>query len=482
MEIGPSTKLEQVIREYPFIIDFLVTKSPLYRNLKSPLMHRTVGKVASLAQVAAIGNKDLDELLRGIAAEIKKQAGEAVAVVGAGTPVDLGQERLEILKDIIRDLHAGAQMEELKERFQLLIRDVSASEIAAMEQKLIEDGMPHEEVQRLCDVHTEVFKSALETQPVPQTAAGHPVDTFMRENRAAEAVLVRIEAVLKELTGAPFEGDLKAQREPLTALLKELRPLEIHFQRKENQLFPLFEAHDVSGPSQVMWGLHDEIRKLLKGALAFEGDARRNVARVGELVTMTRDMIYKEEHILYPMALETLDEAEWGRVRRGEDEIGYAWVQPGTDWQPPDAAATPDAAPAPTGTLQLDTGVLTPEQVNLLLSHLPVDITFVNEFDRVAYYSKGEERIFPRSPAVIGREVRKCHPPASLHKVNKIVESFRQGKRDTAEFWLHLNGMYVYIRYFAVRDAAGHYRGCLEVSQNIAPLQEISGERRIARD
>ncbi len=482
MEIGPSTKLEQVIREYPFIIDFLVTKSPLYRNLKSPLMHRTVGKVASLAQVAAIGNKDLDELLRGIAAEIKKQAGEAVAVVGAGTPVDLGQERLEILKDIIRDLHAGAQMEELKERFQLLIRDVSASEIAAMEQKLIEDGMPHEEVQRLCDVHTEVFKSALETQPVLQTIAGHPVDTFMRENRAAEAVLVRIEAALKELTEAPSEDDLKAQREPLTALLKELRPLEIHFQRKENQLFPLFEAHDVSGPSQVMWGLHDEIRKLLKSALAFEGDARRNVARVGELVTMTRDMIYKEEHILYPMALETLDEAEWGRVRRGEDEIGYAWVQPGTDWQPPDAAVTPTAAPVPTGTLQLDTGVLTPEQVNLLLSHLPVDITFVDEFDRVAYYSKGEERIFPRSPAVIGREVRKCHPPASLHKVNKIVESFRQGKRDTAEFWLHLNGMYVYIRYFAVRDAAGNYRGCLEVSQNIAPLQEISGERRIARD
>jgi uncharacterized protein len=483
IQIGPSTRLEELIRDYPFLIDFLVTKSPLYRNLKNPLMRKTVGRVASLAQVAAIGKKDLDELLADIAAEITRQTGAEIPVVAAETPVDLGRERQAILKDIIRDLHAGTPMEELKERFRALIQDVSASEIAAMEQRLIEEGMPQAEVQRLCDVHTEVFKSALDTQPAPQAAAGHPVDTFMRENRAAEKILREIDGVLKQLGEAPAKSDFNAQREPLTGLLKELRPLDIHFQRKENQLFPLLEEHDVSGPSQVMWGLHDEIRQRLKSALTFEGEAAQSVKQIGELVTMTRDMIYKEDHILYPMALETLGDSEWGRVKHGEEEIGYAWVQPETDWQPPAAAVTSDFADhVNTGKLQLDTGVLTPDQVNLILSHLPVDITFVDEFDRVAYYSKGEERIFPRSPAVIGREVSKCHPPASLHKVNKIVESFRDGRRDRAEFWLHVRGMYAYIRYFAVRDAAGKYRGCLEVSQNIEPIQQISGERRIARD
>jgi len=376
----------------------------------------------------------------------------------------------------------GAPMEELKLRFQALIRDVSASEIAAMEQKLIEEGMPQEEVQRLCDVHTEVFKSSLETQPAPQTPNGHPVDTFMRENRAAETILDKIEAVLKQLGEAPSVSDFEAQKNDFAALLGEMRPLEIHYQRKENQLFPLLEAHDVSGPSQVMWGLHDEIRKRLKSALVFEGDAAQNVERIGELVTMIRDMIYKEEYILYPMALETLNDAEWGRVKHGEEEIGYAWVNPAGEWQPALPVAVNGNVSAGGNVIPLDTGALTLEQVNLVLSHLPVDITFVDEHDRVAYYSKGDERIFPRSPAIIGREVQKCHPPASLHKVTKIVESFRQGKRDSADFWLHHHGTYAYIRYFAVRDAEGNYRGCLEVSQDIAAIQKISGERRIAKE
>jgi hypothetical protein len=232
-----------------------------------------------------------------------------------------------------------------------------------------------------------------------------------------------------------------------------------------------------------MWGLHDEIRKRLKEAIASDGDPGQVVSRVDELSTMIRDMIYKEEHILYPMALETMDDAEWGRVKYGEEEIGYAWIESAGDWQPASSAGVNDnLATNNDAALFLDTGRLTFEQVNLLLSHLPIDITFVDANDRVAYYSKGEERIFPRSPAIIGREVQKCHPPASLQKVNKIVESFRQGKRDSAEFWLHLQGKYVYIRYFAVRDKAGSYRGCLEVSQDIKPIQEITGERRIAKE
>ncbi|MFC1872827.1 DUF438 domain-containing protein [Chloroflexota bacterium] len=483
MEIGPSTKLKQLLKDYPFIVDYLAEKSPLYGNLKNPLMWQTVGNVASLAQVASIGRKNISSLLQDIATEIRQQTGKEITVTGVDEKTDLSREKQEILKEIIHDLHAGVPMEGLKVRFQALIQNVSASEIAAMEQRLIEEGMPHEEVQRLCDVHTEVFKSSLDAQPEPQSPAGHPVDTFMRENRAAEAVLDKIDAVLARLVPSSSVSDLKAQQDELATMLTEIRPLEIHYQRKENQLFPLLEVHNVSGPSQVMWGLHDEIRQRLKSALTFDDDAENNVKRIGELVKIIRDMIYKEEHILYPMALETLNDAEWGRVKHGEDDIGYAWIQSVGDWQPKESVVVPSSSTAgQINILPLDTGALSLDQINLLLSHLPLDITFVDENDRVAYYSKGDKRIFPRSPAVIGREVQKCHPPASLHKVTKIVESFRQGKRDSAEFWIHHNGMYVYIRYFAMRNKAGNYRGCLEVSQDITAIQKISGEKRIAKE
>ncbi len=129
--------------------------------------------------------------------------------------------------------------------------------------------------------------------------------------------------------------------------------------------------------------------------------------------------------------------------------------------------------------IPLKTGALSPEQVNLLLTNLPVDVTYVDENDTVLFYAETKERIFRRTPAVIGRKVQNCHPPASVDKVVRIVEDFRSGKRDKAEFWIQMNGKFIFISYYAIRDEQGKYRGTLEVTQDLTHLRELQGERRL---
>jgi hypothetical protein len=179
------------------------------------------------------------------------------------------------------------------------------------------------------------------------------------------------------------------------------------------------------------------------------------------------------------MALETLSEDEWAKVRKGEDEIGFAWIKPEVEWKPSGESFQQHLLSEKVGSLNLDTGQLTAEQVNLILTHLPVDISFVNENDEVVYYSATPERIFPRSAGVIGRKVQNCHPPRSVDMVEKILSSFKEGTRDNAEFWIQMGGKVIHIRYFAVRDQGGKYRGCLEVSQDITRIQKLTGQKRL---
>jgi len=383
------------------------------------------------------------------------------------------------VRAIIRDLHQGEDMESLKARFRTLIQDVSPSEIANMEQSLIEEGMPESEVKRLCDVHVAVFKEALEKQEIPAAPAGHPVHTFIRENRAAEEIMDKIDALLTELGMPPKIKSFQNRQKDLEQLVDRLSEINNHYLRKENQLFPLLEAHNISGPSQVMWAIHDDIRALIKKTRNQLSDmqAVESINTLQDLLSTIREMIYKEENILFLMSLDTLSESDWVKVRQGEEEIGYAWIEPEGDWQPK-AEADGERAAAPEK-IGLDTGYLPKDMINLLLTHLPVDLTLVDENDRVAYYSAGKERIFPRSPGIIGREVQRCHPPDSVHIVNKILDEFRAGEKDMAEFWIQLAGKFIHIRYFALRTAEGVYKGCLEVSQDVTRIRQLKGEKRL---
>jgi len=485
MTLNSGTKIADLLREYPFLLDYLSGLSPQFSRLKSPILLKTVGRVATVRQAAGFGGIPPAELLQKIRAEIERATGQHIKIASdkmPGPPLADREARLEVLKDIIRRLHEGGDVEEQKRRFGELIKDISPAEISKMEQTLIEEGMPEEEVKRLCDVHVQVFKESLEGQPLPSAIPGHPLHTLMEENRALDQHLAAWNMLLDRLD-APG-ADWKSLRGELSVGLKNLAEVEKHYLRKENQLFPLLEAKGISGPSKVMWAIHDDIRAMLRdlGRLLESGDVPQFIAAARKLSPAMADMIYKEEKILLPMTLESLDDSDWARVKRGEEEIGYAWVRPGTEWRPAVRAEGLPPLPAYQRTgamLELATGALTPEQVNLVLTHLPVDVTFVDETDTVRYYSATRERIFPRSPAVIGRQVKNCHPPTSVHLVNRILAAFREGSRDSAEFWIQLNERFIHIRYFAVRDAGGGYRGCLEVSQDATAIRGLKGERRL---
>jgi DUF438 domain-containing protein len=486
MEISASTKIDDLLKEYPFLENFLVTLSPKFKGLKNPIMRKTIGKVATLGKVAGIGGLDPDGFLADLKAEIDRQAESAPD--GAAGAISDPEEKQAALKEIIKALHAGEDMAVLKQRFGQLIDGVEATEIAKMEQALMDEGLPAEEIKRLCDVHVEIFKEALEEQDRPEPPMGHPIHTFMKENRASEKIMSDTSMLLGRIGYPPKAEAFTENSRALGSLIDRLSEIDIHYTRKENQLFPMLEAHHFTGPSQVMWSIHDDIRAGLKQAREAIGqsDAERTLTHLKEAIQAIRDMIYKEEHILYPASLDMLTDQEWIKVKEGEADIGFAWVVPDTGWPENLIQEPEDVPPEPgevldeiAGALGLDTGRMTLEQINLMLTHLPVDLTFVDENDRVAYYSEGPERIFPRSPAIVGREVRNCHPPKSVHLVNQILDAFKSGSRDTAEFWIELGGKFIFIRYFAVRDGDGYYRGCLEVSQDLTKIRKLEGQQRL---
>jgi len=403
------------------------------------------------------------------------------------------EERKEQLKRLIRLLHEGRTVDEVKEEFAALLRDVGPKEVAEIEQALIDEGLPEMEIKRLCDVHALVFRESLEVQKHPESLPGHPIHTCRAENKAAAKVLDKLEAAIEALRAAPDEVHTAGAWEQL----QRVQEYERHYLRKENILFPYLERHGFTGPSAVMWAIHDDVRawwKELDNLLAAGpgDDPEGLVARVEEVFSQmahaVREMFFKEEQILFPTSLDLLTPEEWLEVRAQEPEIGYAYVEPGDRWPPagaelpkptPPKAAEPPKEATVKGLLPLEVGALTPKQLNLLLNHLPVEISFVDAEDTVRYFNRAQERIFHRTPAVIGRKVQKCHPPASVHRVQRILDDFRDGRRDVAEFWIQMQDRFIHIRYFAVRDEKGEYQGTLEVVQDVTGIRALEGERRL---
>ncbi|ANS74383.1 PAS domain S-box protein [Paenibacillus yonginensis] len=437
-------------------------------------------------------------------------------------------ERLAALKEIIKELHNGTSVEEVQDRFHQAAGDISVAEISALEQSLMEEeGIPVEEVQRLCSVHAAVFKGSIQEvhrSAKPEEQPGHPVHVFKMENQEIDR-LVRFTISLH--AGRFREDDNEQNRLKLLADLGLLYDVDKHYSRKENLLFPFLEKYGIHGPTQVMWGVDDGIRlgiKELKAKLTdYNGDREGLLGLLDRVMNEVTDMIFKEEHILLPMALEKLTEDEWVQIAAETEEIGYCLISPEQRWIPerapepfeageqeqPGAASekspeeqleersrehssghsvkhaterlekSSDAGAISQGLIRMATGVLSLTQLETMLNHLPVDLTFIDDQDVVRYFSHGKERIFARTKAVIGRTVQNCHPPQSVHIVNKLLEDFKSGAKDVEDFWIPFKDKFVYIRYFAVRDEAGKYLGTLEFTQNIHPIRELEGQKRI---
>ena len=389
--------------------------------------------------------------------------------------------RKEIIKQVLSELHKGKSVDDVKKLFADAFDGVSAAEISEAEQALITEGLPVSEVQRLCDVHAAVFKGSIDEihRPVDESEIpGHPANILKRENRQIEQWIDTL--ITPYVAALPDEDAVLKVKEGIQQLAK----VNLHYSKKENLLFPYMEKYGITAPPKVMWGVDDEIRAQVKEVTGLLDKPTPQLQdAVQSLTDRLREMIFKEENILLPMLLETLTQDEWKKIADESVEIGYlldrvpVWMPP-----PQQKVAVQPPVPAAAGVISMPSGAMRTDELIGMLNALPFDITFVDKNDTVKYFSEGKERIFARTRSVIGRNVSNCHPPASVHIVQQIVDDFKSGKKDHEDFWINMGKQFVLIRYFAVRNEEGEYLGVLEVTQNIKPIQELTGEKRLVSD
>lgn len=395
------------------------------------------------------------------------------------------EKRKEVLKEIIKKLHEGSSVEEVKDLFESTFNGVSPMEISEAEKALILEGVPISEVQRLCDVHASVFKGSIEEihRPKDETEIpGHPAYILKKENRVIEDIIDR------EIM--PYIDIKKSgNKDLLIKGLQSLSKIELHYLRKENIIFPFMEKYNITAPPKVMWGVDDEIRAELKEVKQILSenivDEEKLNKKLNNLISKVKEMIFKEENILLPMILETFTQDEWIKIALDSKEIGYMIDQvpvwnPTKEYKKELKKEVKEGIKE--GIVTLPSGVFKVDELVSVLNTLPFDITFVDKDDKVKYFSEGSERIFPRTRSIIGRDVSNCHPPQSVHVVEKIVEDLKSGAKDHEDFWIKMKDKYVLIRYFALRNVNNEYLGVLEVSQDIKPIQEIQGEKRLVSE
>lgn len=304
---------------------------------------------------------------------------------------------------------------------------------------------------------------------------GHPIYTYFQEVDVITNLISELEKTNVELENQKWFN-----------IFNELSTIEKRFQRKENQLFPYLEKKGWNGPSKGMWSFHDTLRDQIRLL-------RRNYTEK-EFETINKNLpfllngiirlIEIEETTLFPNSLQLLSESEWMDMRKGEDEIGWMLKDTPEDYPKNEFNVAVKAEPERTEKdnsdgFKLNEGYMTLDQINLLFKTMPLDITFVDEHDKVIFYNRGEERVFPRSAGIIGREVRFCHPPKSVETVLEILEKFKKGEQNEASFWINFKEQLIYIRYFAVRDENLNYKGVIELSQDITEIKKIEGEKRL---
>jgi hypothetical protein len=399
---------------------------------------------------------------------------------------EVGADKKRMLKEIIKQLHDGVPPQEVKEKFRQILRGTSSEDIARIEQELVKEGMPREELQRLCDIHLAVFGEQLEKQEV-HTPPGHPISILMEEHKMLTQRAERLEVLVKmieEACDVVYVGDLLTE---VQGIVKDFADAEKHYLREENVLFPMLEKHGITEPPAIMWMEHNQIRDIKKklrslvenwNAISFH-DFRTQLGEVAKpLCSILPSHFFKENNILFPTALQVVTSKEWEEARKEFDEIGYCCFTPP---QVTVALQTErrKTETVPEGLLQFETGSLSKEEAEAVLDTLPIDISFIDKDDRVKYFNKAEKRIFVRTKAVIGRKVQMCHPQKSVHIVNRIIEAFRKGEKDSAEFWITLDNRLVHIRYFAVRNKDGKYLGTMEATQDLTDIRKIEGQKRL---
>lgn len=377
---------------------------------------------------------------------------------------NVSKDRQDRLKSFISRLHKGEDKDSVEAEFKKEFAYVTGAEIAQMEYNLVQEGVTVEEIQNLCDVHASLFQGSVQDLHSNELTI-NPLSVFEEENQKLMDILD--EALL--IHEAREESVLRNQ---MVSFLDELSFIEEHYAKKENILFPYLEKLGDFVISKVMWGVDNKIRKALKNSrksILEAKNIKKEMKLFKEAVSQAKDMVTKEDRVLFPMLREKLNNDQFKAIAIS---LGDASM---TEYQSDVAEQNLDPE-----LVALSMGALNTTEINAIFNTIPVDMTFVDADNKVKWVSQGTERIFDRPFSVIGRSVDMCHPPQSVDIVMKIVEDLRSGKKEHEDFWINFKGQFVYIRYFAVRDAQKNYLGTLEVTQAINEIRSLEGEKRLA--
>ena len=419
--------------------------------------------------------------------------------------LDINNERYRIIVSIKEDyLDGKLSLEEGNRILKEKLGTCTPDEFAYAEQSL-KGVYKDEEILDKMDDLLNLFDGVL-VRAENEYPENHPLWAYLEEINAVEKVALEADELLKQD---------KFIKNPWLGVFDSLAEWRIHLSRKQNQLYPMLENHGFDRPTRIMWTFDDGVRDAISASYALlrEDKYEEFLASVPETLAKLRDLNSKELEVLLPTSFKLLSDEEFVRMSKNDHEIGYAIINaPGlyvvtgindsaaqlnTNNSGQNGAVSNEflndlagllskyvgpvggAAVSKDAVLDVATGKLTLEQINLLFRHLPVDLSYVDENELVKFYSDTPHRIFPRSANVIGREVKNCHPAKSVHVVEEIVEKFRSGEQNQAEFWINKPGLFIYVIYTAVRDENGKFRGVLEMMQDCTHIRELEGSRTL---
>lgn len=487
--------VRDLVQEYPELKDILASLG--FAQITSPAMLDTVGRMMTIERGAALKGIPLTDILQALEnngfdikglEETEKQP-EKAGVQAAGQEPASARKRIELLKGYLSRLKTGEDLAQIQQEFVQNFQDVDAAEIMKAEQELMNEGTPLQEVQRLCDVHSALFHGATreeklaraeeavrqslsrknptqEIHPASRKAMaarleeipGHPLQTLTRENQALDRLI----------------EDFSETRRP--SVFSEIRDLAVHYAKKGDLLYPLLKVnYGISGPSDVMWTVDDEIRDDLARLDKVPAENRNQDwnSEADAVLQRAREMIYKEQNILYPITAQHFTEDDWQQIYQDSRQYPAAFgVQSGI-WEDGEAVSRPQFSVLSEGMVRMPGGSLSVQELTAMLNTLPLEITFVDAKDINRYFNDGPDmKVFKRPLAALGRKVYSCHPPKVEPMVRHIISEFKAGSRDEVAVWVKKSGKPMYVRYMAVRSKTGEFLGTLEAVQDMTFAQE----------